>query len=93
MQIDGHTYRAHSQTGVCAVYWDKEHTTMREGARVMSERDMAKVEAANQARREYCRRWRAANRDKVRGYNEKYWLKRALRELEQIKSSEAGENV
>lgn len=70
---------------------EREHTTMREGARVMSERDMAKVEAANQARREYCRRWRAANRDKVRGYNEKYWLKRALRELEQIKSE--GGNV
>lgn len=30
-----------------------------------------------EARREYARRWRAANPDKVKAAQERYWLKRA----------------
>lgn len=32
--------------------------------------------AAVEARREYQRKWRAANRDRVRVYNERYWKKK-----------------
>lgn len=37
-------------------------------------------ERARQSRNEYQRRWRAANRDKVREANVRYWLRRAERE-------------
>lgn len=33
--------------------------------------------AAIEARREYQRQWRAANRDRVRVHNERYWKKKA----------------
>lgn len=33
--------------------------------------------AAAEARNAYARRWRAANRDKVRANNERYWLRKA----------------
>ncbi len=32
---------------------------------------------ANQIRAEYQRRWRAANKNKVREYNARYWAKKA----------------
>lgn len=32
--------------------------------------------AAIEARREYQRQWRAANRDRVRVHNERYWKKK-----------------
>lgn len=32
--------------------------------------------AAIEARREYQRQWRAANRDRVRAHNERYWKKK-----------------
>ncbi len=35
-------------------------------------------ERAVEVRREYYRRWRAANRDKIRATNERYWKKKAL---------------
>ena len=34
-------------------------------------------EAARIAKREYFRKWKKANRDKVRAYQERYWEKRA----------------
>lgn len=38
--------------------------------------------AAAEARKEYFRKWRKNNRDKVKKYNENYWRKRAERSLE-----------
>lgn len=35
------------------------------------------TERAAQARREYMRRWRSKNKDKVRRYNEKFWIRKA----------------
>lgn len=34
-------------------------------------------------RREYYRKWRAANKDKVRQHNANYWRKQAERQLKQ----------
>ncbi len=33
---------------------------------------------AREMKREYYREWRAANRDKIKQYNETYWRKKAL---------------
>lgn len=35
-------------------------------------------EAVRKAQREYNKKWRAANKDKVRQYNKNFWEKRAL---------------
>ena len=37
-------------------------------------------QAAILARREYCRKWRKANADKVKEHNRRYWLKRAQKQ-------------
>lgn len=47
-------------------------------------------DAAIQARREYQRRWRAANKDKVRRYNEAFWRKQA-RKLDEAEGGEEHE--
>lgn len=44
-------------------------------------------ELVKKERREYYRKWRAANKDKVRENNARYWKKRALKKLEQQKGS------
>ena len=36
-----------------------------------------------QERREYFRKWREANKDKVRAHNEAYWQRRAEKRLEE----------
>ena len=41
------------------------------------------------ARREYFKAWRAANKDKVREHNRRYWEKRAL---ERLQAQDAEEN-
>ena len=38
-------------------------------------------EKARQARNEYQRRWRAANPEKVRAANERYWERRAEKDM------------
>lgn len=38
-------------------------------------------ERAAQERREYQRKWRAANKDKVREINRRYWLKKAAKAI------------
>lgn len=43
---------------------------------------------AAEARRAYYKRWRAANKDKVRQYNEAYWQRRA----ERMEREAAGES-
>ena len=43
-------------------------------------------EAAKEAQREYQRKWRAANKEKVRQHNQNYWKKKAL---ESMKSAES----
>ena len=49
-----------------------------------------KKNAAIEARRAYQKAWRAKNRDKVRKYNEQYWLRvvERLNEEEQCKSQQ-----
>lgn len=39
-------------------------------------------EAVKEERREYYRKWRAANKDKVREHNRKYWAKRAAQRMQ-----------
>ena len=41
----------------------------------MSKTEMS--EAAKQLRREYLKDWKRKNPEKVRGYEEKYWIKKA----------------
>lgn len=41
-------------------------------------------ELAAEAKREYMKRWRAQNKDKVRRYNENFWLRKA----EQLKGND-----
>lgn len=43
-------------------------------------------ELIKQAKRNYYKRWRAINKDKVKAYNQRYWLKKA--QAEQAKSNE-----
>lgn len=42
--------------------------------RMLSEEERAAIEA----RREYYRKWRAANKDKVKASNQRYWVKKGL---------------
>ena len=42
---------------------------------------------AKELQRQYLREWRRRNRDKVREYNEQYWLRKAQKESE-AKSNE-----
>lgn len=37
----------------------------------------SKKQLAIEAKRAYMKKWRAENKDKVKQYNEKYWLKQA----------------
>lgn len=54
---------------------------------VLSEEKAA--EAARAIQREYMRRWRKENPEKVRAINRNYWIRRAMRELEEQKRKEA----
>lgn len=54
--------------------------------------EKARREAA-EARNAYARKWRAANKDKVRASNQRYWLRKAEREKAENKNEqEAGKN-
>lgn len=54
--------------------------------------EKARREAA-EARNAYARKWRAANKDKVRASNQRYWLRKAEREKAESKNEqEAGKN-
>ncbi len=46
-------------------------------------------EVARATRREYQRAWRRKNKDKVRAINERYWLKRAEKQLAAQAQAEA----
>lgn len=43
---------------------------------------------AAEARNAYARKWRAANKDKVRASNQRYWARRAEREKAEEKKRE-----
>ena len=43
--------------------------------------------ATREAKREYQRRWRAANRDKVRGYQQRYWERKGQEHLQNLAES------
>jgi hypothetical protein len=42
---------------------------------------------ALEERREYFRNWRAANKDKVKEYNQKYWKKRAKQKSKELEET------
>lgn len=46
--------------------------------------------AAKAARNEYARKWRAANKERVKEANERYWAKRAEREAAEQAEQEKG---
>lgn len=48
-------------------------------------------EVAKATRRDYQREWRRKNRDKVRAINERYWLKRAEKQLAAQAQDEGGD--
>ena len=41
-------------------------------------------ELAREKKREYQKAWRKKNPDKVKEYNQRYWRRRALRELKEL---------
>lgn len=45
-----------------------------------------------QNRREYYRKWRANNKERIREYNARYWAKRAERMAQEEKESEVKNN-
>ena len=49
-------------------------------------------DTAKKARNAYARKWRAKNKDKVKAANERYWLRRAEREMKQQESEKKGGN-
>ncbi len=44
-------------------------------------------ELAKEKQREYQRKWREENPDKVREYNKRYWRRKALEELKENKGA------
>ena len=48
--------------------------------------------AIAEARREYYRKWRAANKDKVRQHNHNYWAKKAAELAASEQSGEGDDN-
>lgn len=40
-------------------------------------------ELAREKQREYQREWRKRNPEKIKEYNQRYWIRRALRELKE----------
>lgn len=53
----------------------------------MSEKEMQAK--ASELRREYARRWRAANPDKVKAAQQRYWLKQAAKFSEKEAANDA----
>ena len=45
-------------------------------------------EVVKNERREYYRKWRAANKDKVRQHNRNYWKKRAMKRKQEEEAHE-----
>ena len=60
---------------------EKENKFAKEVKKVRDISNLPKEEqAAILARREYYRKWRKANADKVREHNRRYWLKKAQKQ-------------
>lgn len=49
--------------------------------------EMSIDEAAVEERRKYQREWRAKNKEKIKGYHETYWRKKA-RQLQEVEKHE-----
>ncbi len=45
--------------------------------------DKEMQELAREKQREYQREWRKRNPEKIKEYNQRYWIRRALRELKE----------
>lgn len=50
--------------------------------------ELEKTEMAKEAKRAYERKWRKENPEKCRAIKQRYWEKKALRDLEQENSNE-----
>ena len=50
------------------------------------------AELAREAQNQYVREWRQRNPDKVRESNKRYWRKKALQKLLQVRQTEDGTN-
>jgi len=67
-------------------------TTLSNNGNVYKEEDTMKLtneqleELAREKQREYLREWRKKNPDKVKEYNQRYWRRRAIRELKENKT-------
>lgn len=57
----------------------------------MTENEKTVQELANNERREYLKKWRAAHADRVKEHNRQYWRKKAMKKLQEQKRSEADE--
>ena len=53
-----------------------------------SNREKTIEERAAEARREYYRKWRAENKDKVRAKTKRYWERKALKAMEEATHGE-----
>lgn len=53
-----------------------------------NEKAMSVEERAAEARREYYRKWRAKNPDKVKAHVKRYWEKKALKAMEEATHGE-----
>ena len=68
-------------------------TTLSNNGHVYKEEDTMKLineqleELAREKQREYLREWRKKNPDKVKEYNQRYWRRRAIRELKENKGN------
>lgn len=56
---------------------------------IVYRQDPKVIEKAREARREYYREWRAANRDKVKRYNATYWARKAEKQWGKANSEKA----
>lgn len=50
------------------------------------------AELAREAQNQYVREWRQRNPDKVREANKRYWQKKALKKLSQLRQTDDGTN-
>ena len=53
----------------------------------MESKNMTKTEKIQRARREYLRRWRKRNPERIQQYREKFWLKK-FEELQEDKGAD-----
>lgn len=74
------------------LFYENDIITIENKIFIFYKKEVKLVETIRQAknlRREYLKEWRAKNKDKVKEYNQRYWLKKAAELQEKQKESEA----